>query len=219
MFGFLKDAFSGAGFESWEGHRLFWLRTFMVSLGVLLIKPRPISSDSFPVHPSSYNSTLQSTATDSVVTLNGISLFMLTKTQVPFQVKTMVTQLLKTNQTGQHKIMLQNNRHMLKQMVMSWVTAICLTFFEQIFIIQKHMAPRLQHSNKCLLGRGQTMETGNHISKNFYQAEMNTWDWTEQRKLGKRQRDCNTTRKRLRSWTHRQMSKPVFLELRCSAVF
>jgi hypothetical protein len=37
----------------------------------------------------------------------------------------------------------------------------------------------MEESDRCLLGRGQTEETGNRnantISENCYQAELNTW--------------------------------------------
>jgi hypothetical protein len=49
------------------------------------------------------------------------------------------------------------------------------------------------------LGRVHTKETGNReataISENCYQIDLNTWNWIEQRKLRKRQRNSRKTEK------------------------
>jgi hypothetical protein len=68
------------------------------------------------------------------------------------------------------------------------------------------------------LWRRQTKETGNSnataISEYCYQTELNMWNRMKQHKL----RNGNATLGRLRNSTPRQLSKPVFSQLRCSVV-
>jgi hypothetical protein len=67
-------------------------------------------------------------------------------------------------------------------------------------------------------GRGHTKRNATAISENCYQTDLSMWNWSEQRKLRKWQRDCNATSGSLRHRTPMQLNKLVFSQLHCSVV-
>jgi hypothetical protein len=62
------------------------------------------------------------------------------------------------------------------------------------------------------LGLGQAQ--GNRNFREILSGELNTWNRMEHLKLRKRQHDCNATRRRPRNSSPRQLSKPIFSQLR-----